>query len=238
MAAAAVFLDFDDTLHDFSGAYDRAFARAAAPVCARAVGVTPAALLLRCRAPWAAVWEDFVSGRTDEQGLWAARSAAVLALAGLAPDASLSAAFHDAYRAAMDEELCLFPDAVAALDLVRATEPRPCLAILTNGPASVQRRRILHLGLAERVDFILVSGEFGVAKPDPAFFAEALRLAGVPAAAAVMIGDNPAADVGGAKASGLRAVWLDRSGAGWSGGEGGPDAISPDLLQAVRWALG
>ncbi len=236
MPCRALFLDFDDTLHDFSGAYARAFARAAATVCATA-GLAPADLRQRCQAPWAAIWEDFVGGRTDEDGLWAARTAAVLAQAGLPPGAEAGGGFRGLYLEAMASELRLFPDAPDALDLAHARRPRPLLAILTNGPRSVQRTRIGHLGLAERVDFVLVSGELGVAKPDRAFFTNALRQAGCAPDDAVMIGDNPVADIAGAKAAGLRAVWVDRAGGGWPDAVARPDAAFPDLVQAVRWAL-
>ena len=237
MACRAIFLDFDDTLHDFRGAYDRAFARGAAMVCAAAM-VDAAELQRRCQAPWAASWEDFVGGRCDETGLWSARTASVLEQAGLARDHPAGRDFTDRYVAAMRAELRLFPDTAAALDLVETVRPRPRLGILTNGPRSVQRERIGHLGLAARVDFIVVSGELGTAKPDPLFFQTALGLAGCTAADAVMIGDNPVADIAGAKAAGLRAVWLDRAGDGWSGPDPGPDIACGDLVAAVRWALG
>lgn len=237
MACRAIFLDFDDTLHDFRRAYDRAFATATAPVCA-AAGMEPAELGRRVERPWAATWEDFVAGRHDETGLWAARTGAVLAAAGLPGGHDVAKDFAARYIAAMRAALRLFPDAVDALDLAQAARPRPRLGILTNGPQGVQRARIAHLDLTARVDFVVVSGEIGVAKPDPAFFAAALRLAGCAPPDAVMIGDNPVADIAGAKGAGLRAVWLDRAGAGWPGIAPTPDRTARDLVQAVRWALG
>lgn len=236
MSCRAIFLDFDDTLHDYRGAYNRAFERATAPICA-AAGVAATDLRQRCQAPWAAIWEDFVAGRMDEEGLWAARTAAVLAQAGLPPDAEAASGFTGRHLAAMASELRLFADAAEALDLVHSRRPRPLLAILTNGPQSVQRRRIDQLGLSSRVDFVVVSGELGVAKPDLAFFTAALRQADCAAADAVMIGDNPVADIAGAKAAGLRAVWVDRAGGEWTATGARPDAAFPDLVGAVRWAL-
>jgi FMN phosphatase YigB (HAD superfamily) len=59
----------------------------------------------------------------------------------------------------------------------------------------------------------VASAELGRAKPDPAAFASALELAGVPAAAALHAGDSPREDVEGALAAGLRAVLVARDGA-------------------------
>jgi len=75
------------------------------------------------------------------------------------------------------------------------------------------------IGLAPLLDGIVISAEAGVAKPDPAIFQRALALAGVPAEAAVHVGDTRAVDFAGARAAGLRAIHVDRSGAD-------PDALA------------
>ena len=67
-------------------------------------------------------------------------------------------------------------------------------------------------GLAPLLDGAVISAEVGAAKPDPAIFARALAVAGVPAAAALHVGDTAAADLAGARAAGIRALHLDRSG--------------------------
>jgi HAD superfamily hydrolase (TIGR01549 family) len=72
------------------------------------------------------------------------------------------------------------------------------------------------------VSFALSSRVHGRVKPCPTIFAAALALAGVEAAAAVMVGDTPAADVEGARAAGLRGILLDRE---ERYPEAGPDRI-------------
>jgi putative hydrolase of the HAD superfamily len=67
------------------------------------------------------------------------------------------------------------------------------------------------LGLDRYVDFVLPSGAVGVAKPNPAFFHMALERAGVTASEGLMVGDSYRADVRGAWAAGMDAVWLDRT---------------------------
>jgi putative hydrolase of the HAD superfamily len=59
---------------------------------------------------------------------------------------------------------------------------------------------------------VAISGQRGVAKPEPAIFHAALQQAGVDAAATVHVGDQPANDVEAARAVGITPVLIDRSG--------------------------
>jgi putative hydrolase of the HAD superfamily len=53
----------------------------------------------------------------------------------------------------------------------------------------------------------------GAAKPDARIFAALVRMAGVSAAEITHVGDDPLADVVGARQAGMQAVWLNRGGA-------------------------
>ncbi len=66
------------------------------------------------------------------------------------------------------------------------------------------------LGLDRLVDFIVISAEVGVRKPDPRIFHAALEQAGVAASEALHVGDLPEEDVAGARAAGIEAVLIDR----------------------------
>jgi len=89
--------------------------------------------------------------------------------------------------------------------------------VITNGSSRVQRAKIATVGLLPFVDAVVVSQEFGNPKPHASIFQHALALAGVDvrdAATAVMIGDDPVADVAGAYSVGitaflLRTRWFD-----------------------------
>lgn len=120
------------------------------------------------------------------------------------------------YRVNRFYGLALFPDALSTLRLARSVLLGRKVGLVTNGPAEVQRAKIDLLGLLPHVDFALVSGEFGVAKPDPAIFAEALRLGEAAAAETLFVGDSPEFDIAGARASGIRSVWMNRTGRPWS----------------------
>ncbi len=56
------------------------------------------------------------------------------------------------------------------------------------------------------------SAAAGEPKPSPAVFRAALELAGAEAGEAVHVGDSVEGDVEGARAAGIRAVLVDRSG--------------------------
>lgn len=91
------------------------------------------------------------------------------------------------------------------------------LALITNGASCLQREKIATAGLDEYFDVVVVSAEFGVAKPDPSIFKHALSLLGSDPERpdrqhAVMIGDSLTRDIDGATAAGLRGVWVNRSG--------------------------
>lgn len=67
-----------------------------------------------------------------------------------------------------------------------------------------------HFALDGLMSVTVSSAEFGVMKPDPRIFQEALDQMQVTAAEAVMVGDSLPHDVLGARQIGMRGVWLDR----------------------------
>jgi putative hydrolase of the HAD superfamily len=69
-----------------------------------------------------------------------------------------------------------------------------------------------HFALHGLMTVAVSSAEFGVMKPDPRIFQEALDQMQVSAVDAVMVGDSLPHDVLGARQLGMRGVWLDRDG--------------------------
>ena len=97
----------------------------------------------------------------------------------------------------------------SALPLVRRRGLR--VGVLSNAPSNLIEF-LERLGIAPHLDFTVVSALEGVKKPDRRIFEAALADAGVQAGEALMVGDSLKADVEGALAVGMRAVWLRRSG--------------------------
>ena len=68
-----------------------------------------------------------------------------------------------------------------------------------------------HFELEGLIDVAVSSSQHGFMKPHPSIFEAALKLAGVGAADAVMVGDSLSQDIEGARRVGMRGVWLRRS---------------------------
>lgn len=100
-----------------------------------------------------------------------------------------------------------YPDTEPTLTALRQDGVR--IAVVSNVGFDLRAVFAGH-GLAGLVDEWVLSCELGVMKPDGAIFATALRQLGVPAADALMVGDNPRAD-GGAADVGIRTLLLPSS---------------------------
>jgi putative hydrolase of the HAD superfamily len=88
------------------------------------------------------------------------------------------------------------------------------VAVLTNGAAHQQHRKLAAVGLAGRVGPVFCCDALGVAKPDPRAFLDVCRHLGVAPERALHVGDRHDLDVVAARAAGLPAVHLDRDGRG------------------------
>ncbi|WP_189131063.1 HAD family hydrolase [Wenjunlia tyrosinilytica] len=89
------------------------------------------------------------------------------------------------------------------------------------------------------VDLIGVSAEWGVSKPDPAFFERVLEEVPFPAGEILYVGDRMENDVVPAKALGMRAAWLRRGPWGFLARENGdhrlPDVRLGGLDELPEW---
>lgn len=98
-----------------------------------------------------------------------------------------------------------------ALAVLAALKPRVRIGIVSNNLLEEQQGKLRLCGFDPYVDALVVSEAVGIAKPDPAIFAHALEALGCRAAEAVMVGDSWPADIVGARAAGIRAIWFNRS---------------------------
>jgi putative hydrolase of the HAD superfamily len=124
-------------------------------------------------------------------------------------EASVIEAAAAAYRAAYLRERRAVP---GARDLLRVLRPHGAIGVISNNLVAEQQGKMDVCRLREHVDALVVSEEAGAAKPDPAIFVEALRRLGAAPGEAVMIGDSWSADILGARAAGIRAVWFNPHG--------------------------
>ena len=85
------------------------------------------------------------------------------------------------------------------------------VGILTNGWSELQERKIEH-ALGKFPGPVFVSDTIGAYKPSADAFRTLEAALRVAPAQLWYVGDNPAADVAGARAYGLHAVWLNANG--------------------------
>ncbi|WP_432019344.1 HAD family hydrolase [Streptomyces sp. 1222.5] len=77
-------------------------------------------------------------------------------------------------------------------------------------------------------------GEVGVRKPERCLFEAAAAECGASlSAGGWMVGDSPETDVGGARAAGLRTLWVD-IGREWADGLREPGVMVPGIVEAIE----
>ena len=96
-----------------------------------------------------------------------------------------------------------------AAALLAAVKGRARVGIVSNNLLEEQQDKLRHCALDAYIDELVVSEEAGVSKPEPRIFEIALERLGCRADQVVMIGDSWAADVVGAQAAGIRAIWFN-----------------------------
>ncbi len=108
----------------------------------------------------------------------------------------------------------IIPEIAQTLRSLRSLHPQYRLGLATNADDSGEvlvRAALRRAEIEEHFDYVFTARELGARKPDPAFFRAALQGLGCAPQAAVMVGDDYKADVLGAKAVGLKAIWFNPS---------------------------
>lgn len=207
-ALRAVGFDLDGTLFDHRGS-----AESGARHFLRSLDVDPTVAAVE--AWFLAEDEQFERWRSGQIGFQEQRRErlrTVLPLFDVAlpvEDAGLDALF-DEYLHVYRESWRIFPDSLQTLHELRSNGYR--VGLLTNGSEVQQLEKVQLTGLAEELDVVCTSERIGVQKPDPrAFFILAGEL-GVEPSECLFVGDNPAHDVEGARAAGMRGLLVDRYG--------------------------
>lgn len=237
-ALQALFLDLDETLLDGSR-----FQESIVATCERIAARRPdlaADRLLEAngeifREYWPQVEEEWTLGHLDGASVTLETWRRALQACGY-DDESLA-------RLATEIHLQLGPETYRLYDGVPdlfawAERAGVRLALITNGASDSQRGKLRALAIERRFDAIVISGEIGLAKPDPSVFDVALDKLAVPPGHAWHVGDNLATDVAGAKAAGLTAVWLNRTGCSRRESDPEPDVEIPSLSNLLALLAG
>ncbi|MCZ7573659.1 MAG: HAD family hydrolase [Ardenticatenaceae bacterium] len=154
-----------------------------------------------------------------------------LAEFGLRLSVATCAPLRAAFSAEMVAERALYPKALETLAALRGRHLR--LAVVSDQVwGEGCRQEIERSGLAHFFQSIVLSCEVGWMKPHPHIFQAALSELGVHPEEAVMVGDNLRADVLGAQAMGMMAIW--KRAPGEAAGDIQPDAIIERLGELLE----
>jgi 2-haloalkanoic acid dehalogenase type II len=148
------------------------------------------------------------------------------------PDAQRgsSAELVDTWRRARMSALSLYPETREVLNELGSRLP---LALVTNGAARLQRAKLAQTGIADHFDVIVDSETVGVGKPSPEMFELALLELGVSGDDVAMVGNDLGRDVAGARAAGIRPIWVHRPADGWGHGDAGGAEQIGDLRELL-----
>ena len=151
-----------------------------------------------------ALWKELEAGTVDAATLRYRRFEHLFAEIGLPVEKAQIASEHYLGELARHGELL-----PGAESVVRALAPRRRMAIITNGLADVQRRRLGDSPIAGLFDTITISDEIGIAKPDRRIIDLTLATLGDPPRSQVlMIGDSLTSDIQGGINAGVDTCWL------------------------------
>ena len=110
-------------------------------------------------------------------------------------------------RACSTGESELYPGALELLDTLRSGGKQ--VFLLSNAQRLFTEPEMKRLDLWGRFDRIFISSDWGVKKPDPAYFQLALRAAGTLPERCLMVGNSPHDDIRPARELGIRTCFLD-----------------------------
>ena len=136
----------------------------------------------------------------------------------------------------VDDAFAVFEEARNTLELFPEVRPaltslgrRYRLVAVTNGNAKLDR-----IGIADLFDDFVSAATAGAAKPARHIFDVAVEAGGADRHETLHVGDHPEADVNGARAAGLKTVWMNRLGHDWPEQFEQPDGIVADLSELDR----
>lgn len=209
-----LFIDLDDTLYDFTSNSTDAYREVYAFM---EYGRWFRSFEHYYEIYWARnqeLWVLYADSKITKEQLNAERYTHPLRVMGV-PDAdAVGARFWEESMKRLPLGARLMPHAREVLEYLK---PRYRIYILSNGFAELQSRKMQSAGIAHYFDGVVLSEDIGVNKPHRAIFDHALRVAGVTADRALMIGDNYEVDIKGAHGAGIDQVFYNVAGLDISG---------------------
>ena len=205
-----IFFDLDRTLWDFDAAAEVAFERIYDKYNLKDLGIPSAHEFHEVYHPLnERLWELYREDKITKDYLNRTRFVLPLEHYGI-HDTDLADHLSEDYVYWSPRIVRLVPGTMELLDYLK---PKYHLHLITNGFLEVQDTKLAGSGLKPYFETLTVSEEVGVKKPNPGIFHYALRKAQATAEESLMIGDEMAVDIDGARAAGIDQIFFNPSGA-------------------------
>ena len=204
-----IFFDLDRTLWDFDAAAEVAFERIYEKYELKKLGIPSAHEFHEVYHPLnEQLWVLYRADQITKDELNRTRFLKPLEHYGI-HDTALADHLSEDYVYWSPRIVRLVPGTMELLDYLK---PKYHLHLITNGFQEVQHTKLSGSGLEPYFETLTVSEEVGVKKPNPEIFLYALRKANATAQESIVIGDEMAVDIDGARAVGIDQIFFNPSG--------------------------
>jgi len=205
----AIMFDAGGVLWDLRPSHEELFAKA---LSAQGVDVVSSELRSAMARAERTMDEEFSKlVGSDETQFWLKYDREVLKALGVEADLErFSKKLTEEFRsvAYKTESWVAYDDAIPTLEAARKRDFR--VGMVSNA-TDLARKVLSNLDMEKYFDFVVISDEVGVRKPDPRIFRIALNKAGAAAERSLFLGDKLSTDVMGAARTGMRAILVDRN---------------------------
>jgi putative hydrolase of the HAD superfamily len=204
-----IFFDLDRTLWDFDAAAEVAFERIYQKYHLQELGIPNAHEFHEVYHPLnERLWDLYREDKITKDYLNRTRFVLPLEHYGI-HDTDLADHLSEDYVYWSPRIVRLVPGTIELLDYLK---PKYHLHLITNGFQEVQHTKLSGSGLEPYFETLTVSEEVGVKKPNPEIFHYALQKAHATAEESLVIGDEMAVDIDGARAAGIDQIFFNPSG--------------------------
>ena len=204
-----IFFDLDRTLWDFDAAAEVAFERIYEQYNLNSLGIPSAHEFHEVYHPLnERLWELYREDKITKADLNRTRFLKPLEHYGI-HDVELADHLSEDYVYWSPRIVRLVP---GTMELLEYLKPKYHLHLITNGFEEVQDTKLTLSGMKPYFETLTVSEEVGVKKPNPEIFQYALNKAHATAEESLMIGDEMAVDIDGARAAGIDTVLFNPKG--------------------------
>ncbi len=154
------------------------------------------------------LWAQYHLGKISKEVLRETRFSKTFIDMGVSPD-HIPDQFENDYVTICPTKMNLFPQAHETLSYLRE---KYTLHLISNGFKESTEMKVSKTGLSDYFTTVVISEVVGYNKPDKAIFEYALNGADAGVSESLMIGDSIEADIRGAQAFGMKAIYFNPAG--------------------------